>query len=61
LVAEFKRTAAESIAMVETLPEDVVKRKSTYLRIGQAMTQGVDYHLLPHVQQMRDSIAAASK
>lgn len=61
MVAEFKRSAEESIAMLGTLPEELVKRKSTYLRIGQGMTQGVDYHILPHLEQIRTSIAASSE
>lgn len=53
LLQEFKRNAAETVALLASLPEDfVAKNKGSYYRIAREMADWVD-HMNEHVEQIR--------
>lgn len=59
LVALWKRTESETVAMIANLPDAVVARKATYLGIGNTLLMGLPNHTRGHFDDMRQLIAAA--
>ncbi len=57
MVALWKRTEAETVALVERLPEEVVARKAIYLRMGEGKLAFFPLHTRGHYAQMREAIA----
>jgi uncharacterized protein YndB with AHSA1/START domain len=55
----WKRTEAESVALIANLPDNVVKRKATYLGIGNTFFLGLPAHTRSHFDQIRANIRAA--
>jgi uncharacterized protein YndB with AHSA1/START domain len=58
LRAELQRAQAEVVAFIAAMPEDFVRRKATYVRMGQNVIQGV-IHPQAHFEQMKAAIKAA--
>jgi len=58
LVLEFKRNRAETIYILENLPEEFVSRKSTFWRMSYNMLQE-PYHYFSHKDQMQAALDAA--
>ena len=60
LIKELSRTRAEIVALFKYLPEDFLKRKNAYWRLGLNFLDG-PYHDRSHFDQMRNVIKAARK
>lgn len=58
LLDELRRNELETVALLETLPEDFVRRKGSYWRLAYGSIQP-DYHAEQHYSQIRDAIEAA--
>jgi hypothetical protein len=58
LVLEFKRNSAETVSILEKLPEDFVARRSTFWRMSYNMLQD-PYHYFSHKDQMQAALDAA--
>ena len=58
LVAELKRSYAETIAFLERLPEDFLGHKASYWRVAYNYLES-PYHFYEHLDQMRSSLEAA--
>lgn len=58
LVLEFKRNSAETVSILEKLPEDFVARKSTFWRMSYNLLQD-PYHYFSHKDQMQAALDSA--
>jgi uncharacterized protein YndB with AHSA1/START domain len=61
LVALWKRTEAESVALVAALPPALVARKATYFNLGNFLLSGMPAHTRGHIGEIRAAVAAARK
>jgi hypothetical protein len=59
LLTEFGRCQAETAAMLERLPDELVARRGSFARLGYAFLQFPGYHERSHFDQMREAIEAA--
>jgi uncharacterized protein YndB with AHSA1/START domain len=59
MVAEWKRLNAETLALIEALPEEFVRRRRTYWRLARTLLDESYSHLDDHLHQMRAAVAAA--
>lgn len=60
LLEELRRNELETVALLETLPEEFVRRKGSYWRLAYGSIQP-DYHAEQHYSQIREAIEAARK
>ncbi|MGD9101826.1 MAG: SRPBCC domain-containing protein [Anaerolineae bacterium] len=58
MVALWKRTEAETVALVARLPEELLARKDAYIQIIEGLVWGIPNHTRGHYAQMRQAIAA---
>jgi uncharacterized protein YndB with AHSA1/START domain/uncharacterized damage-inducible protein DinB len=61
MVAAFKRAEAETVALVENLPEEVVARKADYLNLGTGLLWFFPNHNRGHYAQMGAALEAVRK
>jgi len=61
MVAELKRLNAETMALIEGLPEDFVLRRRTYWRLARTLLDESYSHISDHLSQMRAAVAAARR
>jgi uncharacterized protein YndB with AHSA1/START domain len=59
MVSLWKRTEAESVALIANLPEQLVQRKAAYLGIGNTFLFSLPLHTRGHFDQIRANIRAA--
>lgn len=59
IVAAWKRTESETVALVAELPPQFVKQKVHYLNTGNTLLTGLPGHTRSHFDQMRAAIVAA--
>jgi uncharacterized protein YndB with AHSA1/START domain len=59
LVELWKRTEAESVALLVNLPEATVARKSTYHNIGSGYLTGIPLHTRAHIGEIQTLLTAA--
>ena len=59
MVAELKRLNAETLALVEGLPEEFVHRRRTFWRLARALLDESYSHISDHLEQIRTAAAAA--
>ena len=59
IVAAWKRTESETVALIAELPPEFVKQKINYLNIGSNLLIGLPGHTRSHFTQMREAIASA--
>jgi uncharacterized protein YndB with AHSA1/START domain len=59
LAAEVKRNQAETVAMVYDLPEEFVRRRRSYWRVGYELLQMPAWHMPDHLTQMRTTLENA--
>jgi uncharacterized protein YndB with AHSA1/START domain len=59
LLEEFKRSEAETVAMLAALPDEFVARKRAYVRLGYALLELPGYHTCQHLDQIREAVKAA--
>jgi uncharacterized protein YndB with AHSA1/START domain len=61
MVELWKRTEAESVALLANLPEAMVARKATYHNIGNNFLTGLATHTRAHIGEIQTLLAAARK
>ena len=61
IVALWKRTEAESVALVANLPEAVVARKATYHHIGNQFLYGLPGHTRAHIAEIQALLETAKE
>ena len=61
IVAAWKRTESETVALIAELPADFVKQKINYLNTGNNLLVGLPGHTRTHFTQMREAIESARK
>jgi uncharacterized protein YndB with AHSA1/START domain len=59
MVVLWKRTEAESVALLANLPEATVARKATYHNMANGFLTGLSAHTLAHIGEIRTLLAAA--
>ncbi|WP_096895841.1 hypothetical protein [Candidatus Scalindua japonica] len=59
IVAAWKRTESETVALIAELPPEFVKQKINYLNTGNNLMIGLPGHSRTHFNQMREAIASA--
>lgn len=59
MVALWKRSEAESVALLANLPESVVARKATYHNIGNNFLTGLVIHTRSHIGEIQTLLATA--
>ena len=59
MVAEWRRLNAETLALIEGLPEEFVRRRRTYWRLARTLLDESYSHLDDHLHQMQAAVAAA--
>jgi uncharacterized protein YndB with AHSA1/START domain len=59
LLEEYKRTEAETLAMLAALPDEFVASKRNFVRFCYAQLELPNYHTHQHLDQMRTAIEAA--
>lgn len=59
LVGLWKRTEAESVALLANLPPATVARKATYMGIGNNFVNGLPGHTRAHIGEIQALLAAA--
>ena len=59
MVTELKRLNAETLALIEGLPEEFVHRRRTFWRLGRALLDESYSHIGDHLEQIRAAVAAA--
>ena len=59
IVAVWKRTESETVALVAELPVAFVKQKIHYLNLGNTLMIGLPGHTRTHFTQMREAITSA--
>jgi uncharacterized protein YndB with AHSA1/START domain len=57
MVALWKRTEAETVALLARLPEELVARKGVYIQMIEGLVWGIPNHTRGHYAQMRRVIA----
>ena len=58
MLAELRRTVEELLAYTELIPEEFVANKGSYYRFGSILLQP-NFHITAHIQQIKDTLAAA--
>jgi uncharacterized protein YndB with AHSA1/START domain len=61
LAAELKRNQTETVAMAYDLPEDFVRRRRGYWRVGYKVLQISVWHLQTHLDQVRATLELAGQ
>jgi uncharacterized protein YndB with AHSA1/START domain len=61
LAAELKRNQAETVAMAYDLPEEFVRRRRSYWRVGYELLQMAVSHLPDHLAQLRSTLEKAGQ
>jgi uncharacterized protein YndB with AHSA1/START domain len=61
LAAELKRNQGETVAMAYELPEEFVRRRRSYWRVGYTLLQIATSHLPDHLAQMRAMLEKAGQ
>ncbi len=61
LATELKRNQAETVAMAYDLPEDFVRRRRGYWRVGYKVLQISIWHLQAHLDQVRATLEMAGQ
>lgn len=61
LAAEMKRNQGETVAMAYELPEEFVRRRRSYWRVGYTLLQIATSHLPDHLAQMRAMLEKAGQ
>ncbi len=61
LAAELKRNQGETLAMAYELPEEFVRRRRSYWRVGYTLLQIATSHLPDHLAQMRAMLEKAGQ
>jgi hypothetical protein len=59
MMAEMRRSKAETAAMLAALPPGLVARKGSYVRLGRGLMQLTLAHVHEHAVQIREAIQAA--
>jgi hypothetical protein len=59
LLAELRRSVAETLALLAALPDEFVGRKHQYRRVSYWATDALPEHAREHIAQMREALAAA--
>lgn len=59
MLAEMRRSKAETAAMLAMLPPELVARKGSYVRLGRGLMQLTLAHVHEHAAQIREAIQAA--
>jgi hypothetical protein len=59
MVALWKRTEAETVALMANLPEAIVARKATYHTIGNGFLNGLPGHTRSHIAEIKTLLATA--
>ena len=59
MVAEWRRLNAETLALIEGLPEEFVRRRRTYWRLARTLLDESYSHLDDHLHQIQAAAAAA--
>ena len=59
MVALWKRSEAESVALLANLPEATVARKATYQNIGNGYLNGLPNHTRSHITEIQTLLAEA--
>lgn len=59
IVALWKRTEAETVALLANLPEATMARKATYQNIGNGFLNGLPGHTRSHIVEIQALLAAA--
>lgn len=59
MVAELKRLNAETVALLQALPEEFVARRRTFWRLARTLLDESYSHIADHLNQMRAAVAAA--
>ena len=59
MVAELKRLNAETLALLEALPEEFVTRRRTFWRLARTLLDQSYSHIGDHLNQMQAAVAAA--
>jgi len=59
LLEEYKRTEAETLAMLAALPDEFVASKRNFVRFCYAQLELPNYHTYQHLDQMRAAVEAA--
>jgi hypothetical protein len=55
---QYKRSIAESVALIELIPDDFVARKGSYWRLAHSLLEG-SIHFYSHMDQIRNLISSA--
>ncbi|MCP4420988.1 MAG: PDZ domain-containing protein [Chloroflexi bacterium] len=61
IVALWKRTEAESVALLANLPEETVARKATYQTIANGFLNGLPGHTRNHITEIEALLATAKE
>ena len=61
MVAEWKRLNAETLALIESLPEEFVRRRRTYWRLARTLLDESYSHVDDHLSQVLAAVAAARR
>ena len=57
--AELKRLHGETLALIEGLPEEFVRRRRTFWRLARTLLDESYSHLADHLEEIRAAAAAA--
>lgn len=61
MVTLWKRTNAETVALLANLPEATVARKATYMNIGTGFLNGLPGHTRAHIAEIQTLLTAAKE
>lgn len=60
MLAELRRSVEEVLAYTELIPADFIANKGSFYRYGFGILQP-NFHIVAHMQQVKDALAAAKK
>jgi hypothetical protein len=58
MVETWKKAEAETAALVENLPDDLLARKADYLQLGNLLLAGLPGHTRVHLEQIQRTLSA---
>ncbi|MDJ0757549.1 MAG: SRPBCC domain-containing protein [Ardenticatenaceae bacterium] len=58
LLAAWKRTEAETVALIRGFPESFLARKIDYLNLGMTLLVGLPTHTRSHIPQIKEALAS---
>jgi uncharacterized protein YndB with AHSA1/START domain len=61
MVAEWRRLNAETLALIEALPEEFVRRRRTYWRLARTLLDESYSHVSDHLSQILTTVASARR